>query len=329
MPTYRCTASCFQCGTLSSPQDKNVLDEASILGAVDQAADAGYSLVVFTGGEATLEETLTLGGIRRARSLGLATRLVTNAWWADDLAKATSTLSVYQEAGLQEINFSTGDHHAKFVPVENVVFAVAAALDRDFLSVAVMIELAGERLIDEDTFTSHPLFLELVSSAQLRRLEIVESPWMSVHANRVLSYPPGTATTRDNLATRGGCDSVLSTTTVQADGRIGACCGLGMRIIPELQVGRIETTSLRDADRVAADDFLKRWIRVDGPEKILAWASTKDSSIEWEGQYAHRCQACLRIYKDPAVREVLRDHHLEQVANVVEREFVLQSDTHP
>ena len=68
---------------------------------------------------------------------------------------------------------------------------------------------------------------------------------------------------------------------------------------------------------------MKRWIRVEGPERILAWAADRDPSTEWEGMYAHHCQACLRLYKDEAVRTVIRDHHREKVADVVYAEYAM------
>jgi hypothetical protein len=96
-----------------------------------------------------------------------------------------------------------------------------------------------------------------------------------------------------------------------------------MRLIPELNIGSIEDTTIFDAIRDGETDLLKRWIRMEGPEKILAWAASKDSSIEWEGQYAHRCQACLRLYKDDAVRAVIREHHMEKMPDVIYGEYLL------
>ncbi len=63
------------------------------------------------------------------------------------------------------------------------------------------------------------------------------------------SYRDGSTVNWGNVATRTGCTSILSTTAVQADGRIGACCGLGMRTVPELQVGRVGFTTIAEADR--------------------------------------------------------------------------------
>jgi hypothetical protein len=103
---------------------------------------------------------------------------------------------------------------------------------------------------------------------------------MPLSPSTIHKYPEGTAANRSNLAMRKGCDSILSTTTVQVDGTIAACCGLGMRLIPELQLGNVRDTELIDAQQKAENDFLKRWIRAEGQERILEWASTHDPEIE-------------------------------------------------
>jgi hypothetical protein len=260
-----------------------------MLEAIRQAGSAGYRLVVFTGGEPTLAPEHLQAGIALARSLGMRTRMVSNCWWADSDAAARDQLEGLIRAGLQELNASTGDQHVRFVPIENVLRAIGAALDLEFEAVALMIEVVKDRIVTRQSVESHPLFAARVEGRS-PRFSIVESPWMPLSPSRVSQYEPDVATNRANLASRTGCDSVLATTTIQADGRIAACCGLGMRLVPELQIGRVGETSLADADAAAGDDFLKRWIRVEGPEKILAWASTIDPSIDWEDMYAHRCQ---------------------------------------
>jgi hypothetical protein len=150
---------------------------------------------------------------------------------------------------------------------------------------------------------------------------------MPLSPEEAADYPDGATIDSSNLFGRGGCDSVLSTTTVQADGTIGACCGISLRLIPELQLGHVSEVSINQADQLAQRDFLKRWIRVDGPERILAWAATIDPEIRWEGLYSHRCQACLRLYSDARVRRVIREHYREKAADVLFAEWLLHAYT--
>lgn len=322
MPTWRCTAACTDCGTLSTPRVKTALDHATVLSAIRQAPEGGYSVVVFTGGEPTLAGDFLLEAISYARALNLSTRVVTNAHWAVDANRAKTITDRFRTAGLDEINYSTGDQHVRFVPVTRVLTAIDAAV-RSGLSVAVMIETRAERSVTRDAIVESPEYRALLREFPTVHVSVHESPWMPLDPLRTDRYASGHTANRHNVSLRSGCDSVLSTTTLQADGTIGACCGIGMRLIPELQVGHIDQMTLSEADEGARRDFLKRWIRVEGPERILAWAATKDASIQWEDYYAHRCQACIRLYTDDRIRQVIREHHKEKVPDVVLGEWMV------
>jgi Radical SAM superfamily len=329
MPTYQCTAACRDCGTFSNPRPGQPwLDPAHIMRAIDEAANGGYVGVVFTGGEATLALDTVLEGIQKARRLGLGTRLVTNASWATTEEQAFDLMHALAGAGLDEINFSTGDEHIRFVSLENVIRAIAAALRNNLRSICVVLELTQQATVTQGDIVSHPLFEAATRDFPTHLVRIFQSPWMPMSATRTHRYPKAMLLSRENIATKPGCGSCLSTTTLQADGRIAACCGLGMRAIPELQLGHITSTTLADADADASNDFLKRWIRLEGPERILAWAAEKDSSIEWEYMYAHKCQACIRLYKDAKVRTVIRNHYEEKIADIVFGEFLLSHYDH-
>ncbi|WP_460972843.1 radical SAM protein [Prescottella soli] len=324
MPTFRCTAACQNCGTFSSPgPGHSSLEGHTVTRLIAQAADAGYRGVVFTGGEATLALDIVLSGVAQANSLGMGTRLVTNGWWAETEAGAYDILGRLRSAGLDELNLSTGDQHARFVPVSSVIRAAVTSLELGFRSLCVMIEVIEGSVIHKDDILEDGEFRMALDKNPAANVQVIESPWMPVRPDRRNFYPDGYLLNRNNVALKTGCSSCLTTTTVQADGRIAACCGIGMRAVPELQVGRVESTSLREADLTAADDFLKRWIRLEGPEKILAWAANIDPEIEWENMYAHKCQACLRLYKDDRVRAVIQEHHQEKIPDVLLGEFLL------
>jgi organic radical activating enzyme len=317
MPTFTCPAECADCGTVSSPRDRTNLPLDTILAGITQATRAGFANVVFTGGEPTLRWKDLLAAIAHARGLGFPTRLVTNAHWAVSLERAGERLDELLAAGLDEINYSTGDEHARFVPMERVVHATIAALERG-LRPHVMVELREQRRVSKQDVLEHPLIAALPAEER-DRIHINESPWMPLDPSRVERYPDGLVTNRANVGVRTGCDSILQTYVLQADGRIGSCCGLGMRIIPELNVALAQGEDfLLRAIEEAENDFLKVWIHYKGPEKILAWAAEKDPSIDWEDRYAHRCQACLRLYQDPVIARVVREHYMEMVGEVLQ-----------
>ena len=326
MPTYQCTAHCKHCGTYSSPKETTWLDPELITSAIDQAINAGYKVVVFTGGEPTLAGENLFKYIRQVAEKRICSRIVTNACWADTEENADLMMNKLIEAGLREVNFSTGDQHARFVDFDNILRATRAAVKVGCLqTIAIMVETVEERAISKKTITDHPEYKRIMADFPKAKIKIIESPWMPLTPNNIEKYTEGRALNNANLPMHTGCNSCLTTTTLQADGRIGACCGLGMRNIPELQLGRIDEISIEEADKRGENDFLKRWIRVEGPERILAWAAAHDQSIEWENMYAHRCQTCIRLYKDKKVRDVIRDHYEEKIPDVLFREWLLHS----
>ena len=320
--TLQCTAECRHCGTLSSPKVKGRLPSDVARRLIREAKELDYDAVVFTGGEPTLYGKELYALIAFAGSLSLPTRVVTNAHWARTSERAAETIGLFKAAGLREINYSTGDEHARFVSLDHIVRGVRAALDVG-MRVAIMIEVVAGNAISKAVFLSHPLFVELIRSEELSFITFSESPWMPLDEKHLLKYPPGLAANSQNIGRRLGCDSVINTTTVMADGKIMACCGLGTLTIPELEVGHIARDSIREVRARVEGDFLKRWIRNEGPERILQWAAKKNGNIDWENQYAHRCQACKRLYTDPLVRTEIEKHYEEKILDVLFSEWFL------
>ncbi|NAZ35532.1 radical SAM protein [Rubellimicrobium sp. CFH 75288] len=323
MLTHKCNAECAHCGTFSGPRVGGRLDLPRLLAAIDQAAALRFGNVVFTGGEPTIYWADLLAGLAHARSRRLMTRVVTNGHWAKTPDRARERLSALVAAGLDEINFSAGDEHQRFVPLEHVLQGVAAALDHP-LPVHLMVEKVRDRGITREAVLDHPL---LRDRADLEWLGISESPWMPLDPSERADYPEGSCANRDNLDRFPGCDSVLQTYVLHPGGEMTTCCGIGARVIPSL---RAEETFDGAPGRLAAivaeaeEDVLKLWLRHEGPEKILAWAASLDPSIEWEDRYAHRCQACARIYADPRVGRVIAAHYGERLADLVARAFIVE-----
>ena len=84
LPTYRCTAACAQCCFESDPHVQGRIPLERILDYIDQAARdfPTLKLVVFSGGECFLLRDDLDKAIARAAGHGLATRCVTNGYWA-------------------------------------------------------------------------------------------------------------------------------------------------------------------------------------------------------------------------------------------------------
>jgi len=250
---------------------------------------------------------------------------VTNGFWAitEDIAK--ERLQRLQLSGLVEINFSTGDFHQKFVPLDRVVSGALAAISLGMRTV-IMVEIRKDRSFSkEKLLKDHRLSRIMQNQESSNLLSIVESPWMPVYDSEIVPQEKHLLVNAKNVHLRRGCDTVLSSFVVTPSQGLGACCGLTREQIPELNLGSLEDKSMKQMIQEAFDDFLKLWIYVDGPEKILSWAATIDPSIQWEDKYAHICHACLALYKDPKVRKVIREHHHEKLLDVYFKYWLLTS----
>lgn len=107
-------------------------------------------MVIFTGGECTLLKEDLFEAINYASSLGLATRVVTNGYWAKTDESAKEMVERLVSAGLTEINFSAGDEHAKFVPLDRIVHAVKTCAENpSFSNVVINIEDAPGNQINK------------------------------------------------------------------------------------------------------------------------------------------------------------------------------------
>lgn len=120
--TYKCGAVCDHCLMSCTPNNSDRLTLPQMRQFIDSFAEAcvGSSVVVFTGGECTLLGDDLLEAIAYANSLGLFTRIVTNAWWAKSERDAETFLNELKSCGLDEINISCDDFHAEYIPLENV-----------------------------------------------------------------------------------------------------------------------------------------------------------------------------------------------------------------
>jgi organic radical activating enzyme len=316
MPTFRCVANCESCGTLSNPFDKTELSLQSIIKCIQEAKRINFANIVFTGGESTLCWKKLLNAIKETKNLGMMTRLVTNAHWATTPNKASNRIQILKKAGLDEINFSTGDEHAKFVPITNIINAIVTSISNQFKP-AVMIEDRTGKTITKKKILNYPEIQKLIS-ADTNCLTVTESPWMPLDPFKVEQYQNCILANYDNLDSFTSCDTVLQSLTLLSDGNISTCCGFGTRLIPELIVSNIRkpdflTTAIENTE----NDFLKIWLHYEGPLKILAWAAKKNPKIKWENMYAHCCQACIRIYKDSTVMQTIKKNYQEKIGQVI------------
>jgi hypothetical protein len=171
--------------TFTGPTDRTRLSLRTLLDTLLEARKAGFTSVEFasgefTGGETALRWNELLAALSYAHALGLPTRIVTNAHWARSLQEACERIHQLRAAGLSEIHYSTGDEHARLIPVENVLRAIVASTEYG-LRTHVRVEPRAEREVTRERLLAHPVIAALSSPAR-ECLQVIESPWLPPRA---------------------------------------------------------------------------------------------------------------------------------------------------
>ena len=298
LPTYRCNAACEQCCFESNPDVEGRLSRQEIFDIIEGAKRdfATLKMVVFSGGECTLLKDDLFDAIRLATSLGLRTRIVTNGGWAKTKRTAANVADKLAAAGLKELNLSTGLDHQKWVPLQSVVHAAQAGLERGVTTLIT---------IEKDSPDSRCL-AEASRSAEITAMlkdypssfYLLSNAWMPFN-DRWTDRGRQDAGPQANK----GCEQLFHNLVFTPYREISACCGLTFEYIPELKVGRIgEGRSLIEMYENGLNDFLKIWVHVDGPRKIvktLMGGGPESATVE---EHVHICQSCVYMYQTPKIQ---------------------------
>lgn len=321
LATYRCTAACRECCFESNPRHTRRIPRERLLAYIEEAAATFETLrlVVFSGGECFLLGDDLVDGTARAASLGLAVRCVSNGYWAVSEGAARAWMERLAAAGLRELNLSTGDDHQEFVPFERVARAAIAAAGAGVRTLLVVEAHAGSRFRAADAL-AHPAVRSFhASHPNARLLGLIQNVWIPFRDDRELKPPLPAA-----AGEAGGCPNVLDNVVVTPDEQLAACCGLTMEHIPELKLGDLRRHRMADLYRRALADFMKIWLRVEGPDRILEYARALDPLIATPAGAPHPCQACAIVHLNPAVRRALERGWRARVPEVLFRFHLLR-----
>ncbi|HAZ08863.1 MAG TPA: radical SAM protein [Elusimicrobia bacterium] len=319
LPTYRCTAACEQCCFESSPQISGRLPLDNILEYIDEAASSfpSLKLVVFSGGECFLLRDDLDAAISRVTERGLMSRCVTNGYWATSARAAADRVAALKQAGLTEINFSTGDNHQRFVPFDRVALGAVATAAAGIRTI-IAVEGYRESAFSVEAALEHPTIKEFRDARPARGgLSFFSNVWIPFRSDSAVSQDPSLASGGD--ASAEGCDNVLENVVITPHQRVSSCCGLTFEHIPEMKLGPAGVVSLKDIYYSQFDDFIKLWLRVEGPERILQFAASKNPRVVYPQDLSHPCQSCAELFRNQEVRKTLRDCYPEKIHDVIFR----------
>jgi hypothetical protein len=240
---------------------------------------------------------------------GLRSRIVSNGYWAKTQRSARAGIEKLKEAGLSELNISTGVDHTQWVPLGSVINAAVYAAEAGmFCLVTVESESSDQRVVDQ--LMDDPRFASLVRQ---RAVSFQSNSWMPFNTGA-----EDRKQAVDLHELRRGCAQVLDTVVVTPHDNLSACCGLALEHIPELRLGRNDGHNMEALYTAQLDDFLKLWLRVDGPYSIIERVM-EDRGNELLEKTVHVCEACLTLHKNPEVRRALSLKYQEFVPEVITR----------
>lgn len=205
--TARCPIRCAHCIVEADRRRTEQMEIGGARALLDAAArshgrraDAPRMAVAFvTGGEPFFAPELLRATLLRAGELGLATVVVTNAFWATNARRALETLRSFP--GIDVLTISTDRYHRAFVGLNRIRHAVAAARQLAIpLGVAVCgdgpAELAAEQkllagIVEEDEVLPALTLPAGRSAGRTRSLRPVAGPGRCEGADVPLVFPDG------------------------------------------------------------------------------------------------------------------------------------------
>jgi hypothetical protein len=317
----QCTAACGHCSMNSSPQRTERLSFSGIRRVLDQLVDCGSKpkVVIFAGGEPTLLKGELLDSLAYCSTLGIATRMVTNASWAITESAAARHIESFRLAGLNEINFSADDFHLPYIPFKHVANAWRASKGKGFRSVVIANCLGGAThltpsrimeflqetittIYDDDGFADVDVMPAadgtkyLLSNARLQRLgrgADIDDASLLFPEQDALDIP---------------CPWAITSAALSAEGHLVACCGTEAHGNEFLDFGNALSDPVTDLLEIASNRLVVQAIRKFGPLFLLRFARQIDATLPTDGRFASVCEICENVIHNPQVRNALRNN---------------------
>lgn len=309
-PTHRCTAECTNCCFGCNPRISYTMDIYEIKRIIVEVTDSypTIKVVVFTGGECFLLGEKLTEIIKFAHKKNLFTRVVTNAYWATTPYQAKQRLKKLVDAGLSEINFSTGIEHQKYVKVDNVTNAVEASVSLGLTNIFVSVE-SHKNEFDSNFFRNHERTKDFILN---RQVICVDSNWISFKSN-ACNY------NFNNLfnQSKRPCMNILTGIYVNPYSQLLSCCGLTSEYNPYLKLGDLRINSVKELYENQFVDLYKIWLHIDGPETIyetIMKARKLNKRI-----FNHECAYCMEIMRDKENIRIMKELIKDELPNMLFR----------
>ncbi|EOT44555.1 radical SAM protein [Enterococcus columbae] len=271
--TNKCSAACRECCFNCSPKGDLILSDEKIFKFIDEISALGtVKYMVWTGGEAFLLKDRLYQCLQYAKNKGLYSRIVSNGYWATSDEIAHVKLKKLKEAGLAELNISTGDNHQEFVPFDRVMIAALESV-RLGISTVISVESNKSMKFSTEDLYKHPLFLKMKEENVDGLLTVISAAWVSFHKDTKYDFDCIEQTEVEH-----GCNNLFNFVGLHPDGQYIACCGLTLNYLPEMHLG-----SLDDINLVTAFDNQKK--RFHEKMVVYRWSNQYIKTSESLGSY--------------------------------------------
>lgn len=322
LATSQCTAACNHCSMNSAPHRRERLTFDRIRETIDSLhANGPLGVVIFAGGEPTLLGDTLLDSIAHADSLGLTTRIVTNASWAIKPEKARAKIVELRQAGLAELNISADDYHLPYIPFENVIHAWREAKGRGFRSVVIancygpnslvtpeyVMERLGERLPTrfDETGRSQPI---PPPSADGTAYLMSNSYLQLIGRSRGRIDPSDVIFPEDPSALSGGCPWAVRSAALSPRGHLVACCGIEAEGNSVLDFGDTDGVDVQTLVQKAERSTIVNAIAFLGPAFLQDFVRRVRTDIKFKPRYATVCEICEDIVSRREVVDAIEEN---------------------
>lgn len=301
LTTRKCTASCKNCCFGCSPRETSFIPTEMMARLINEAKEiSSIRTIVFSGGECFLLGKDLNYLVSLATKNGFSTRFVSNGYWATSQKIAEEKINKLVSVGLTEANFSTGDDHSKFVPIEYIVNGALACVKANIL-VCIMLELHSNTHFPIHRLIKNSKFRAAVDAGKIL---LLPSAWVGFDSSSSINYPQKVLENPKIEA----CTSLFRDISINVNGDILLCCGLSQDYLKGFSIGNIMNSRKTLAEFLSdiPPDFIKIWLSVCGPKNILKYASKFLPKINtMYTSVVHRCEFCKILYQDKDIQKVI------------------------
>lgn len=308
MYSHTCNIACRHCGIMSGPRNHARMPLALAERYIREAAglDEPPATLVFTGGEPfvflrELEHLLAL-----CNRLGLATRVVTNGFWARNEARGRRILNRLRLAGLDSINFSADKYHLEFLDPAVLRRAIAIAQDAGFVVIInYVFSKPGDPVREFSEMYGIPQeqirpFRESEFMKQVQNGTVppdigekINLSWgRLVGLGRAAEYPEEQYFSPIGSFDYTPCQEVVNRPVLYPNGDLQACCCAGGKIAA-FRVGNLRNAPLSELLRAMRQRSHFRFINTFGPRRLYEAACAARSDRPKRDEHASICDICV------------------------------------